>query len=207
MSCIRVLAVDDHSVVRDGIARLVGAQTDMELVAEAADGGEAVEQFRKHRPDITLMDLQMPVMSGLDAIEAIRNEFHDARVIVLTMNAGDVLITRALKAGAQGFLLKGLLRKELLETIRAVHSGQKHVSAEVAGELARHALETSLSPREVSVLELVASGNANKEIAARLNLAEESVKSYVKSILQKLGANDRTHAVTIGLRRGIIDLR
>lgn len=207
MSCIRVLAVDDHSVVRDGIARLVGAQADMELVAEAVDGGEAVEQFRKHRPDITLMDLQMPVMSGLDAIGTIRSEFPDARIIVLTMNAGDVLITRALKAGARGFLLKGLLRRELLETIRAVHSGQKHVSAEVAGELARHALESPLSPREVSVLELIASGNANKEIAAQLNLAEESVKSYVKSILQKLGANDRTHAVTIGLRRGIIDLR
>lgn len=207
MSCIRVLAVDDHSVVRDGIARLVGAQADMELVAEAVDGGEAVEEFRKHRPDITLMDLQMPVMSGLDAIGVIRSEFPDARIIVLTMNAGDVLITRALKAGAQGFLLKGLLRRELLETIRAVHSGQKHVSAEVAGELARHALESPLSPREVSVLELIASGNANKEIAAQLNLAEESVKSYVKSILQKLGANDRTHAVTIGLRRGIIDLR
>lgn len=207
MSCIRVLAVDDHSVVRDGIARLVGAQADMELVAEAVDGGEAVEQFRKHRPDITLMDLQMPVMSGLDAIGTIRSEFPDARIIVLTMNAGDVLITRALKAGAQGFLLKGLLRRELLETIRAVHSGQKHVSAEVAGELARHALESPLSPREVSVLELIASGNANKEIAAQLNLAEESIKSYVKSILQKLGANDRTHAVTIGLRRGIIDLR
>jgi len=206
MSAIRVLAVDDHSIVRDGIARLVGTQTDMELVAEASDGAEAVEQFRKHHPDITLMDLQMPRMSGIDAISAIRAESPEARIIVLTTYAGDVQVMRALKAGAQGYLLKGLLRKELLETIRAVHGGQKRLSAEIAATVAEHALDSTLTPREISVLKLIAGGNANKEIAGLLHLTEESVKGYVKNILLKLGANDRTHAVTIGLKRGIIDL-
>jgi DNA-binding NarL/FixJ family response regulator len=206
MSAIRVLAVDDHSIVRDGIARLVGTQTDMELVAEASDGAEAVEQFRKYHPDITLMDLQMPKMSGIDAISAIRAESPEARIIVLTTYAGDVQVMRALKAGAQGYLLKGLLRKELLETIRAVHGGQKRLSAEIAATVAEHALDSTLTPREISVLKLIASGNANKEIAGLLHLTEESVKGYVKNILLKLGANDRTHAVTIGLKRGIIDL-
>ncbi|HLK66044.1 MAG TPA: response regulator transcription factor [Bryobacteraceae bacterium] len=206
MSAIRVLAVDDHSIVRDGIARLVGTQTDMELVAEASDGAEAVEQFRKHHPDITLMDLQMPKMSGIDAISAIRAESPEARIIVLTTYAGDVQVMRALKAGAQGYLLKGLLRKELLETIRAVHGGQKRLSAEIAATVAEHALDSTLTPREISVLKLIAGGNANKEIAGQLHLTEESVKGYVKNILLKLGANDRTHAVTIGLKRGIIDL-
>jgi DNA-binding NarL/FixJ family response regulator len=206
MSAIRVLAVDDHSIVRDGIARLVGTQTDMELVAEASDGAEAVEQFRKHHPDITLMDLQMPKMSGIDAISAIRAESPEARIIVLTTYAGDVQVMRALKAGAQGYLLKGLLRKELLETIRAVHGGQKRLSAEIAATVAQHALDSTLTPREISVLKLIAGGNANKEIAAQLHLTEESVKGYVKNILLKLAANDRTHAVTIGLKRGIIDL-
>ena len=206
MTAIRVLAVDDHSIVRDGIARLVGTQPDMELIAEASDGAEAVEQFRKHHPDITLMDLQMPHMSGIDAISAIRAESPDARIIVLTTYAGDVQVMRALKAGAQGYLLKGLLRKELLETIRAVHGGQKRLSAEIAATVAEHALDSTLSPREISVLKLIAGGNANKEIAAQLHLTEESVKGYVKNILLKLGANDRTHAVTIGLKRGIIDL-
>ena len=206
MSVIRVLAVDDHSIVRDGIARLVGTQADMELIAEASDGAEAIEQFRKHRPDVTLMDLQMPNMSGIDAISAIRNEFPGARIIVLTTYAGDVQVMRALKAGAQGYLLKGLLRKELLETIRAVYKGEKRLSAEVAAQVAKHALDSALTPREISVLKLIAGGNANKEIAVMLNLTEESVKGYVKSILLKLGANDRTHAVTIGLKRGIIDL-
>jgi len=206
MSAIRVLAVDDHSIVRDGIARLVGTQTDMELVAEASDGAEAVEQFRKHHPDITLMDLQMPKMSGIDAITAIRAESPEARIIVLTTYAGDVQVMRALKAGAQGYLLKGLLRKELLETIRAVYGGQKRLSAEIAATVAEHALDSTLTPREISVLKLIAGGNANKEIAGQLHLTEESVKGYVKNILLKLGANDRTHAVTIGLKRGIIDL-
>jgi len=206
VSMIRVLAVDDHSIVRDGIARLVGTQADMELIAEASDGADAIEEFRKHRPDVTLMDLQMPNMSGIDAISAIRNEFPDARIIVLTTYAGDVQVMRALKAGAQGYLLKALLRKELLETIRAVHKGEKRLSAEVAAQVAKHALDSALTPREISVLKLIAGGNANKEIAVMLNLTEESVKGYVKSILLKLGANDRTHAVTIGLKRGIIDL-
>lgn len=203
---IRVLTADDHSVVRDGISRLVGTQPDMEVVAEASDGQEAVEQFRNHRPDVTLMDLQMPQMSGIDAISAIRNEFPDARIVVLTTYAGDVQVMRALKAGAQGYILKALLRKELLEAIRSVHSGQMRLSPEVAAEVARHALDSALSPREISVLKLIASGNSNKEIAVQLHLTEESVKGYVKNILLKLGANDRTHAVTIGLKRGIIDL-
>jgi len=204
---IRILAVDDHAIVRDGIARLVATQPDMELVAEASDGREAVEQFRKHRPDITLMDLQMPNMCGIDAINAIRSELPEARIVVLTTYAGDVQVQRALQAGAQGYLLKGSLRKELLETIRAVHGGHKRLTAEIAAEIAEHAMDTGLTPREISVLKLIAGGNANKEIAAQLHLTEESVKGYVKNILFKLGANDRTHAVTIGLKRGIIDLQ
>ncbi len=203
---IRILAVDDHPIVRDGIARLIGTQSDMQLVAEGSDGREAVEQFRKHRPDITLLDLQMPNMNGIDAINAIRAEFPEARIVVLTTYAGDVQVTRALKAGVHGYLLKGLLRKELLETIRAVHAGQKRLTPEVAAGIAEHALDSGLSPREISVLKLIAGGNANKEIAAQLNISEESVKGYVKNILMKLGANDRTHAVAIGLKRGIIDL-
>jgi len=203
---IRVLAVDDHPVVRDGIARLIGTQSDMELIAEASDGREAVEAFRKQRPDVTLMDLQMPTMSGIDAIGAIRGEFPEARIIVLTTYAGDVQVTRALRAGAHGYLLKGSLRKELLETIRAVHGGQKRVSSEVATEIAEHATDTGLTAREIGVLKLIAAGNSNKEIAAQLSVTEESVKSYVKNILAKLDANDRTHAVTIGLKRGIIEL-
>jgi len=204
---IRVLAVDDHAIVRDGIAKLVGTQSDMELVAEASDGREAIEQFRKHHPDVTLMDLQMPNMCGIDAINVIRSEFPEARIVVLTTYTGDVQVKRALQAGAQGYLLKGLLRKELLETIRAVHSGQKRLSAEIAVEIAQHAMDSALTPREISVLKLIAGGNANKEIAAQLHISEESAKGYVKNILQKLGANDRTHAVTIGLKRGIIELQ
>lgn len=203
---IRVLAVDDHPIVRDGIARLIATQPDIELVAEAADGREAMEQFRNHRPDITLMDLQMPVMCGVDAIGAIRGEFPQARIIVLTTYAGDVQVTRALRAGAQAYLLKGSLRKELLETIRAVYAGQKRLTPEIAAEIAEHVTDSALTPREISVLKLIAEGNANKEIAAHLSVTEESVKGYVKNILAKLGANDRTHAVTIGLKRGIIDL-
>lgn len=203
---IRVLAVDDHAVVRDGIARLIATQPDIELIGEATDGREAVEQFRKHQPDVTLMDLQMPNMCGIDAIGAIRAEFPQARIIVLTTYAGDVQVIRALKAGAQGYLLKGSLRKELLETIRAVHAGQKRLTPEIAAEIAQHATDSLLTPREISVLKLIAGGNANKEIAAQLSVTEESVKGYVKNILAKLGAHDRTHAVTIGLKRGIIEL-
>ena len=205
-SLIRVLSVDDHAVLREGVASLIEMEPDMELVAEACDGREAVELFRKHRPDITLMDLQMPVMNGIDAIVAIRGEFAGARIIVLTTYAGDVQVLRALKAGARAYLLKGLLRKELLETIRAVHAGQKRLPPEVAGEIAGHAIDDSLSSREIEILRLIAAGNANKEIGAQLSITEETVKGHVKSILAKLGANDRTHAVTIGLKRGIFEL-
>jgi len=203
---IRVMAVDDHPLLRDGISALIGNQTDMELVAEASTGREALELFRTHHPDITLMDLQMPEMNGIDTISAIRGEFPDARIIMLTTHAGDVQVSRALKAGARGYLLKGLLRKELLETIRAVHAGHKRVSPDVATEIAEHATDDALTPREVDVLRLVARGNANKGIAAQLSLTEETVKSHIRSILAKLGANDRTHAVAIGLKRGIIEL-
>jgi DNA-binding NarL/FixJ family response regulator len=203
---IRVLTVDDHALLRDGIGALIANQSDMELVGEATNGREAVEAFRQHQPDVTLMDLQMPEMGGIDALSAIRGEFPEARIIVLTTYAGDVQVFRALKAGARAFLLKGLLRKELLETIRAVHAGQKRLPPEIAAEVAEHATDDNLTPREIDVLRLIAGGNANKEIAARLSLTEETVKGHVKNILAKLGANDRTHAVTIGLKRGIIEI-
>jgi DNA-binding NarL/FixJ family response regulator len=204
---IRVLAADDHAVVRDGIASLIETQSDMQLVAEACDGREAIDQFRKHQPDVTLMDLQMPDLGGIDAIHAIRSEFPQARIVVLTTYAGDVQIKQALQAGAHGYLLKGLLRKELLDTIRAVYAGQKRVSSEIAARIAEHGLDSELTPREVSVLKLIARGNANKEIAAQLHISEESVKGHVKNILLKLDANDRTHAAMIGLKRGIIELQ
>ena len=203
---IRILSVDDHALLRDGIARLIGNQSDMELVAEAVNGREAIELFRAHRPDVTLMDLQMPEMSGIDAMSTIRAEFPEARIVILTTYAGDVQVFRALKAGARGYLLKGLLRKELLDTIRAVHAGQRRLPPEIALEIAEHATDDGLTPREIDVLRLIAGGNANKEIAAQLSLTEETVKGHIKNILAKLGANDRTHAVTIGLKRGVIDL-
>jgi DNA-binding NarL/FixJ family response regulator len=178
----------------------------MELIGEASNGREALDQFRKHQPDITLMDLQMPEMNGIDAIGVIRVEFPEARIIVLTTHPGDVQVSRAFKAGARAYLMKSELRKELLKTIRAVHAGQKRMSPEVASELAEHATDGTLTPREIEVLRLVAAGNANKEIGARLSLTEVTIKSHVKNILAKLEANDRTHAVTIALKRGIIDL-
>jgi len=203
---IRILTVDDHALLREGIAALVNAEWDMKLVGEASNGEEAIEQFRLHRPDVTLMDLQMPALNGVEAVIGIRAEFPDARIIVLTTYTGDVQVSRALKAGAQAYILKGHVHRELLETIRAVHAGKKRISPEVAAELADHVAEDQLSSREIAVLRLIASGNANKMIAGQLLISEETVKSHVTSILSKLGANDRTHAVTIALKRGIIEL-
>ena len=203
---IRILAVDDHALVRNGIAALVGTQPDMTLVAEASNGREAIQQFRTHRPDITLMDLQMPEMNGFDAMIAIRGEFPDAKIVVLTTYKGDVQILRAMKAGAKGYLLKTTFHKELVETIRAVHAGKKALSPEASYEIAEHATDDALTPAEIAVLRLIAAGNANKQIADQLSITEETVKSRVKSILSKLGANDRTHAAMIGLKRGIIEL-
>jgi len=202
---IRVLAVDDHAVFRGGIVALVSHQSDMTLVAEASNGLEAIQQFRAHRPDVTLMDLQMPEMSGVDAMIAIRGEFPDARVIVLTTYTGDVQVLRALKAGARAYLLKNLLHKELAETIRTVHAGKKVLSPEISLQIAEHATDEALNAGEIDVLRLIAGGNANKEIAAQLSVPEETVKGRVRSILAKLGANDRTHAAMIGLKRGIIE--
>jgi DNA-binding NarL/FixJ family response regulator len=203
---IRILTVDDHPVLRKGIAALVNAEPDMKLIAEASNGQEAVEMFRFHRPDVTIMDLQMPEMNGTEAILQIQNEFPDARIVVLTTYNGDTQVLKALRAGARAYILKRHVHKELLETIRAVHSGQKRIPPDIAAELADHAADDALSVREIDVLRLIASGNSNKLIADRLSITEATVKSHVANILSKLGANDRAHAVTIGLRRGIIEL-
>jgi len=201
---IRILSADDHVLLRKGIAVIIANQQDMSLVAEASTGREAVDQYRRHRPDITLMDLQMPEMSGLDAMITILAEFPDARIIVLTTYVGDAQVLRAMKVGARGYLLKTLLDKELLDTIRAVHAGRKMLSAEASYELAEHAISDALTPTEVDVLRLIAAGHANKQIAAQLSVTEDTVKGRVKNILSKLGANDRTHAAMIGVKRGII---
>ncbi len=205
-SPIRVLAVDDHPLVREGIAGLIGVQPDMTLVGEAPNGRDAIQQFRTHRPDVTLMDLQMPEMNGLDALIAIRTEFPEAKIIVLTTYEGDMQILRAVKAGAQGYLLKSTLHSELLRTIRAVHAGKKSLSPEASFQIAQHVSDESLTPAEVAVLRLIAAGNANKEIADQLGVTEDTIKGRFKSILAKLDANDRTHAAIIGLKRGIIEL-
>ena len=205
-SPIRILVVDDHPVVRAGVETLITGQADMNVVAQATNGREAIEQFRSHHPDVTLMDIQMPVMNGLDALIAIRNESPEARIIMLTTYTGDAQVMRAIKAGAQGYLLKSALHRELLDTIRGVHAGKKALSPEVSYELAEHATEDALTPAEVRVLRLIAAGNANKEIAEQLSISEETVKGQVRNILSKLGAKDRTHATMIGLKRGIIEV-
>ena len=205
-SSIRILVVDDHPIVRQGIAALIATESDMSLVGEAATGREALQQFRAHRPDITLMDLMMPEMSGLDAIIAIRSEYPEARLIVLTTYVGDVQVLRALKAGARSYLLKNSLYKELLETIRAVHAGKKSLSPEASFQLAEHATDEALTPAEIRVLRLVAEGDANKEIAVKLSLSEGTIKGQLRNIMSKLGAKDRTHAAMIALKRGIIEI-
>jgi len=205
-SPMRILVVDDHPVFREGVSALVNGESDMSIVAQASNGREAIQQFRTHQPDITLMDLQLPEMNGLDALSAIRGEFPEARIIVLTTYAGDMQVLRAIKAGARGYLLKDTLHKELVDTIRAVHAGKKYISTEASFELAEHASDDVLTPAEVRVLRLIAEGNANKEIAAQLSVSDDTVKSQVRNILSKLGAKDRTHAAMIGLKRGIIEL-
>jgi DNA-binding NarL/FixJ family response regulator len=203
---IRILTVDDHALLRKGIAALVNAEPDMKLVAEASNGRDALESFRLHRPDVTLMDIQMPGFNGIEAIDYILSEFPDAHIIVLTTYTGDVQVLRALKAGARGYVLKGHVHRELLETIRAVHAGQKGIPPDIAAELAEHAGDDELTTREIDVLRLIAGGNSNKLIADQLSIGEATVKSHVTNILSKLGANDRSHAITIALKRGIIQL-
>jgi DNA-binding NarL/FixJ family response regulator len=203
---IRVLSVDDHLLLREGITAVIEEQPDMTLVAEAASGQEALAAFRQHQPDVTLMDLKMPDMSGIKAIAAIRAEFPPARIIVLTTYAGDVQAVEALKAGALGYLLKNMLRKELIEAIRAVHAGKRYLPAEIAMEIAEHAVDEALTEREVEILKRVAAGKSNKLIAAEFAISESTVKTHMKSILPKLDASGRTHAVMIALKRGILDV-
>ncbi|HXA75491.1 MAG TPA: response regulator transcription factor [Candidatus Acidoferrales bacterium] len=205
-NAIRILVVDDHPVVREGVDALVRRQRDMRIVAQATNGREAIQQFRAQRPDVTLMDLQMPEMNGLDALMALRAEFPEARIIVLTTYAGDTQVLRAIKAGARAYLLKNALHKELLDTIRAVHAGKKYISPGASFELAEYASDDALTPAEVRVLRLIADGNANKEIAAQLSVSEDTVKGQVRNILSKLGAKDRAHAAMIGVKRGIIEV-
>jgi DNA-binding NarL/FixJ family response regulator len=203
---ITVLTVDDHPLLREGVAAVLAYERDIVVVGEAANGREAIESFRRHRPDVTLMDLQMPKMRGLEAIVAIRREFADARILVVTTYDGDVQALRAIKAGAAGYLLKNMLRKELPDAIRSVHAGRLRIPGEIATAMAEHYNDDPLTEREVEVLRCVAAGNPNKEVAAQLSIAEETVKAHMSSILSKLGANDRTHAVVIGVKRGIIDV-
>jgi DNA-binding NarL/FixJ family response regulator len=203
---IRILTADDHQLLREGIAAVLEGQPDMVLIGQASNGREAIESFRQHRPDVTLMDLRMPDMSGIEAITAIRAEFPNARIIVLTTYAGDVQAAGALKAGASGYLLKNLVRKELLETIRVVHAGKRRVPPEIAMEIAEHVADDALTEREIEVLGRVAAGKSNKVIAAELDISEGTVKTHMKSILPKLDASDRTHAVMIALKRGILDV-
>ena len=202
---IRVLAVDDHLLLRKGIAAVIEEEEDLTLVGEAATGKEAIEIFKVLRPDVTLMDLQLPDMNGIEVIKAIRDEFPTACIVVLTTYRGDIQALRAFQAGASGYLLKSMIRRELLETIRIVHSGRRHVPSEVAAELAEHVAMDQLSVREIAVLRLVARGTSNKIIADELQVTERTIKSHVSSILSKLGANDRTHAVTIAMKRGFIE--
>jgi DNA-binding NarL/FixJ family response regulator len=203
---IRILAVDDHPLLRAGVAALIETQPDMTIVGEASSGREAIAAFRTTQPDVTLMDLQMPDMDGIDAILAIRSEFPQARVIVLTTYEGDALAYRALKAGARAYILKGLVRKDLLNAIRSVHAGQKRIQSEIAAKLADHAADDPLTEREIEVLSMMGDGNSNKMIADKLSITEHTVKGHVKSILSKLGASDRTHAVKLGIQRGITQL-
>jgi len=204
---IRILTVDDHPLLREGIAALVNAEADMKIVAEASTGDEAIDQFRRFRPEVTLMDIQMPGLNGIDAIQRILDEFAGARIVVLTTYTGDVQVIRALRAGARAYILKGHVHRELLATIRAVHAGQKRIPPEIAAVLAEHATDDELTSREIDILRLIADGNSNKQVGDRLSIGEATVKSHMTNILSKLHANDRTHAVAIALSRGIIELR